>query len=149
MDSAFDQNLVARLLLTLVTAFYGLGLVIADVNKTHVTNPIWTPHARFHAVWQIGSYTGLGLIALFLLWTRGPLYVERLYLVACFAIVILVSFFFAFGTMKLYGGLNYDLNGHLPKDLRIAGTSLKLDANTTVFSVLTLLLICSVLAISR
>ena len=44
------------------------------------TNPLWTPHARFHVVWQVLSYAGVGLIALGLIWIRGPQEVERLYL---------------------------------------------------------------------
>jgi hypothetical protein len=58
----FDLNLLARILLTLVTIGYGFVTVLADFNNTHATNPKWTPHARFHVVWQISSYVGLGLI---------------------------------------------------------------------------------------
>ena len=56
--------------------------MFADFNKTHATNPKWTPHARFHVVWQISSYVGFGLLALALIWWPGPLAIERLYLVA-------------------------------------------------------------------
>jgi hypothetical protein len=56
--SMFDYILLARILLTLVTLGYGLATVFADFNKMHATNPQWTPHARFHVVWQICSYVG-------------------------------------------------------------------------------------------
>ena len=77
-----DRILVARILFTLMTAGWALLTVFADFNKTHATNPKWTPHARFHVVWQISSYVGLGLLAFALIWWPGPMAVERLYLVA-------------------------------------------------------------------
>ena len=63
MDIFHDGNLLARVLLTLATIGYGVITVKADFNRTHATNPLWTPHARFHVVWQITSYVGFGLIA--------------------------------------------------------------------------------------
>jgi hypothetical protein len=68
MEFATD-NLIARVLLTLNALGYSLVPVFADFNKTHATNPLWTPHARFHVVWQVTSYCGIGLIALALIWT--------------------------------------------------------------------------------
>jgi hypothetical protein len=79
---SIDRILIARILFTLMTAGYAALTVLADFNKTHATNPEWTPHARFHVVWQILSYVGFGLLALALIWWSGPLAVERLYLVA-------------------------------------------------------------------
>jgi hypothetical protein len=60
----FDRILLARILFTLMTAGWAIATVFADFNKTHATNPKWTPHARFHVVWQISSYVGFGLLAL-------------------------------------------------------------------------------------
>jgi len=68
-----------------VTIGYGGITILADINKTHATNPAWTPHARFHVVWQVASYAGIGLTALALIWTPGPATVARLYLAAAFA----------------------------------------------------------------
>ena len=63
---------IAKILLTLTVLGYALVTIKADFNKTHATNPKWTPHARFHVVWQILSYSGVGLIALYLIWSDGP-----------------------------------------------------------------------------
>ena len=41
------------MLLALVTLGYGFVTILADFNKTHATNPKWTPHARFHVVWHM------------------------------------------------------------------------------------------------
>ena len=73
---------IAKILLTLTVLGYALVTIKADFNKTHATNPQWTPHARFHVVWQILSYSGVGLIALYLIWSDGPNPIERLYLAA-------------------------------------------------------------------
>ena len=148
MDAAYDSNLMARLLLTLVNAGFCIGLNVADMNKTHATNPLWTPHARFHVVWQVLSYTCLALVALALIWSPGPLEVARLYLACALAVVILLPFYAALAAMRLYGGANYDVNGYQPKKLTVAGMSFGLDANTTVFTVLTILLVAAIVSIS-
>ena len=109
-----DRLFVARALLTLATMGYSLLTVKADFNKTHATNPLWTGHARFHVVWQITSYVGLGGIALALIWAPGELAAERLYLVSAFAAVVYSAFFIALFSMPIYGGRAYDENGYLP-----------------------------------
>jgi hypothetical protein len=43
---------------------------IMDLNNTHMTNPLWPPHARFHWSIQWYSITMLNAIALYLLWGR-------------------------------------------------------------------------------
>ena len=87
--------LLARILLTLVALGYGFATILADFNKTHATNPKWTPHARFHVVWQICSYAGFGLLALALLWLPGPYAMERLILVAVMGAIVYGAFFIA------------------------------------------------------
>ena len=72
MELAYDSHLLARILLTVATLGYGFVTIKADFNATHATNPLWTPHARFHVVWQVLSYSGIALIALGLIWIGGP-----------------------------------------------------------------------------
>jgi len=43
---------------------------IMDLNSTHMTNPLWAPHARFHWSIQWYSITILNGIALYLLWGK-------------------------------------------------------------------------------
>src|SRR6266511_922453 len=100
MDT-YDHNLIARILLTVMTAGYAIVTVLADFNKTHATNPLWTPHARFHVVWQISSYVGFGLMALALVWLPGPYYVERLYFAGLLGVIVYGAFFVAVFTMRL------------------------------------------------
>ena len=135
MTFAFDHLFVARILFTLMTAGYAVATVIADFNATHATNPRWTPHARFHVVWQITSYVGFGLLSLVLLWWPGPLAVERLYLAAIMGAIVYAAFFVAVVTMPVYGGGAYDDNGYQPFAAPVPVFSKRWDVDITVFSV--------------
>jgi hypothetical protein len=43
------QHLTAgRLFIVVGNLLYAVGAFIADYNETHVKNPRWPPHARFH-----------------------------------------------------------------------------------------------------
>jgi hypothetical protein len=149
MSLAFDANLFARILLSVVTIGYGFVTVLADFNKTHATNPQWTPHARFHVVWQISSYVGFGLLALTLLWWPGPYAIERLYLAALMAAIVYAAFFVAVIAMPIYGGGAYDKNGYLPFAAPVPVIAKRWDLNITVFSVLSIILIVGALSITR
>jgi hypothetical protein len=146
---SFDRILLARVLLTLVTLGYSLATVFADFNKTHATNPLWTPHARFHVVWQISSYVGFGLLALALTWWPGPLATERLYLVAAMGAIVYVAFFVAVFAMPVYGGEAYDKNGYMPFAAPVPVIAKRWDLNITIFSVLAVVLVVSFLSIPR
>ena len=149
MSIAFDHILIARVLLTLTTAGYALGTVLADFNKTHATNPQWTGHARFHVVWQINSYVGFGLLALALIWWPGALAVERLALAALMAAIVYAAFFVAALTMPIYGGKAYDTNGYQPFPAPVPLVAKAWDVNMTVFSVQIVLLAAGIVALTR
>ena len=74
--------ITARILLTLAALGFSAITVVADLNKTHAANPLWTPHARFHVVWQVLSYNGIALVMLYLIWTGGPARMQQLYIAA-------------------------------------------------------------------
>jgi len=147
MTMSFDLNLLARVLLTLVTLGYGFATILADFNNTHATNPKWTPHARFHVVWQITSYAGFGMLALALIWWPGPYATERLVLAAIMGALVYAAFFIALISMPVYGGAAYDDNGYLPFVAPVPLIAKRWDVNITVFSVLSALLIAGVLSI--
>jgi len=147
MEFAFDNNLLARILLTLATAGYAFATIRADFNKTHATNPKWTRHARFHVVWQIMSYTIIGLIALGLIWIKRPLPIERLYLASAIGASIYLAFFISVFARPLFDGALYDTNGYLPFQPPIGPKSWRWDLNVTVFTVFSIILMSGVLAI--
>ncbi|HET9715395.1 MAG TPA: DUF6640 family protein [Pseudolabrys sp.] len=143
-----DHILIARILLTLMTIGWAVLTVVADFNKTHATNPAWTPHARFHVVWQISSYVGFGLLAFALIWSPGPFVVERLFLAALMGAIVYAAFFAALIAMPLYGGAAYDTNGYLPFKAPIPIFAKKWDANITAFSIQLVILLAAVLTAS-
>ena len=144
---SLTYELLARVLLTLVTAGYGFVTILADFNKTHASNPKWTPHARFHVVWQINSYIGFGLLALVLLWWPGPYAMERLILVAVMGAIVYAAFFAALFAKPLYGGGTYDDNGYQPFAAPIPVVAKRWDVNITAFCVQLVLLAGGALAI--
>jgi hypothetical protein len=144
-----DAGLLARILLTLATVGYGFVTIKADFNRTHASNPAWTPHARFHVVWQITSYAGFGLLALALIWAPGPYPAERLWLACAFAAIVYGAFFIALLAMPLYGGRTYDDNGYQPFRVPIGNRARLWDVNVTAFSVLSLVLFAAVILAIR
>ncbi len=147
MTVVFDHILLARILFTVATLGWGAVTVLADFNNTHATNPKWTPHARFHVVWQISSYGGFGLIAFALLWWPGPYAVERLYFVALMGGVVYAAFFAALAAMPIYGGAAYDDNGYLPFNAPLPLIANKWDLNITVFSGLVVILVAGTVVV--
>jgi len=144
---AFDHILLARVLLTLMTAGWAFATVIADFNNTHATNPKWTPHARFHVVWQISSYVGFGLLSLALIWGPGPLALERLYLVAVMGAIVYGAFFVALLAMPVYGGKVTDTNGYKTFPAPVPLIAKKWDVNITIFCFQVVILAAGTLAI--
>ncbi len=61
-------NSLSRTLLTLGALFTIVVPSAMDLNSTHMTNPLWPAHARFH--WAVGylSIIQINLLALYLLW---------------------------------------------------------------------------------
>ncbi len=138
---------LARILLSITALGYGLATIRADFNQTHATNPEWTPHARFHVVWQILSYSGIGIIALVLIWMGGPLPRARLYLAAALGLAVYGAFFATVFARPIYGGSLYDKNGYLPFKPPIGLAHWRWDVNVTLFTVLSAFLVAGVLAL--
>ena len=137
----------ARILLTLTVLGYGLATIKADFNKTHATNPKWMPHARFHVVWQILSYSGVGLIALYLIWVDGPNPLEHLYIAAALSVAIYGAFFVTVFARPVFGGTLYDDNGYLPFRAPIGRQDWRWDVNVTVFAVLSTFTLAGIAAL--
>jgi hypothetical protein len=129
METSFDALLVPRLLFTVVAVMISVGPIVADFNKTHATNPLWTPHARFHVVWQVLSQTGVSLVILWLLWTNAADYTTHIWVAAILNYVWLASFYATLASMPLYGGALKDVNGIKPFRFNIFGNIYLVDTN--------------------
>jgi hypothetical protein len=93
------------------------------------------------------SYCGFGLIALGLIWIAGPTATARLYLAALMAAAVYVSFFATVFLRPRYGGALTDQNGYPPfRIVQVAGRTVPLDMNVTVFCVQAALLVLALLA---
>lgn len=129
MEMLYDQMLAPRILFTIVAVMIAVGPIFADFNKTHATNPLWTPHARFHVVWQVLSQNGISLVILYLLWSRSSDYDTHIVIAAILNYVWGASFYTTLATMKLYGGALKDVNGIKPFRFNIFGTIYLVDTN--------------------
>lgn len=137
----------AHILLTIVTLGLSVVPMAADLNKTHATNPLWIGHARFHVVWQVASYGGLGVLGVCLLWLPADADLVNAKLAAVLVTCTLGGFWSAVISRPLYGGSLADPNGIPP--VRIAGR--EADLNVVVFSTLSIVLAIAwvLLAIAR
>jgi hypothetical protein len=62
---------VGRLLVAAAVVGSGIGHAVADLNRTHVFNPRWMPHARFHTASAVATEVGWSLTSLWLLRRPG------------------------------------------------------------------------------
>ena len=61
---------IGKLLISLVALFTVVSPYLADWNETHIYNPLWPPHAKFHNAQTMVLGALLGLLALYCLWLR-------------------------------------------------------------------------------
>ncbi len=131
------MDLTAKILITLVALATGFAPMLADFNATHATNPLWTPHARFHVVWQVLCQTGVSLLILYLTWLAS--FEGHLILAAIVNFNWPVTFFITLFNMKRFAGSLKDVNGIPPFRFRIGGAEHLVDTNLLGASVLTTL----------
>lgn len=90
-----------------------LGAVVADWNRTHLFNPAWPPHARFHDAQTISLGALLGLTGLVLL--RAGRHGSRLHLglAAWLPAMFFLAQAMSFG-FPTTGGLNAEFPERVP-----------------------------------
>jgi hypothetical protein len=109
---------ISRLVLTGAAIGTILGTGRADINNTHMLNPGWPPHARFHSAAGWGTVAGSQLLALWLLWRPGQQPGERDLAVKAAALLPAISWAPFFLALATPGAGVEDEPGHLP---RVAG----------------------------
>jgi hypothetical protein len=65
------RNGAGRWILSPAATLTAVGGFLADWNRTHLFNPNWPPHAKFHDAQSILLGSFLGVSGLYLLWRRG------------------------------------------------------------------------------
>ncbi|WKA57278.1 hypothetical protein QWY16_12285 [Planococcus shenhongbingii] len=58
---------IGKVLLSTVAGLTAIGGFLADWNRTHLFNPNWPPHAKFHDAWTISVGSLLGCSGLYYL----------------------------------------------------------------------------------
>lgn len=91
--------MAARVLVTLGVVVYGLVVPLLEINATHVFDPLWPPHARLHEVWQLSTNSAIGLLSLWLVWSRGAVR-----LASVLAMLVTGGFLLAYAGRAVYGG---------------------------------------------
>lgn len=62
---------ISRILLSVVLVSTAVVSVAVDWNASHIFNPDWAAHARFHDVVMLWLLSGMSIMALWLLWRRS------------------------------------------------------------------------------
>jgi hypothetical protein len=69
-----NRNQIGRILLTFVLIGGALMSFILDWRANHLLNPLWHPHARYHAAILLFLFAGVASVGTWLLWrsSREP-----------------------------------------------------------------------------
>jgi hypothetical protein len=119
-----DMNLTGQGLISLVAIMIMIGPMVADFNRTHATNPLWAPHARFHVVWQVFTNSTLAVLTLYFIWGMG-----NLLLGALMNYIWIATFFATLAVMPMFEGALADENGIKPIVWRFGDKVVKVDTN--------------------
>jgi len=124
-----DPTFVSRIIFSLIAVALCVCPMVADFNKTHATNPLWTPHARFHVVWQVLTQAGVSIIILALLWMPAPDQSTHTWIAVCLLYVWFIAFYATLGSMSLFEGSLKDVNGIKPWHWKLFGKTYLVDTN--------------------
>ncbi len=114
---------ISRLVLSGAAVGTMIGTGRADLNRTHVFNAAWPPHARFHGAAGWATVAGLQVLTLWLLWRPGQRWTERDLAVKTAALLPTIAWLPFFPALATPGTAVEDEPGHLP---RVAGVPLNL-----------------------
>ena len=106
-----------------------VGTGWADLNRTHVFNSRWPPHARFHGMAGWGTITASEMLALRLVWRRVETPAERDLAVRVAALLPMLAWAPFFVALATPGARVEDVPGQLP---RVVGIPLNLIPATLV-----------------
>lgn len=133
MNRTSRTVMLGRVIMTIATLIYGIIPPLVDLRETHVFHPDWTPHARMHMVWLLGTNTSIAMVALYILWLHQSSLILRVRLAGVLGLCVYGGFMLSASTTSLYGGSLSDAGGVPP--------IMVMDANILAFSLALLLLL--------
>ena len=100
-----------RIILSILGLFTVISPYLADWNVTHIYNPAWTPHAKFHNAQTMVLGAFLGILTLYCLWIRKSIIakqslIESTVLVSLYWLAQIPAYFFP-GTLLQDPGVNH------------------------------------------
>jgi hypothetical protein len=135
MAAVSKRYRVAQILLT-VGVFEFFGPIARDLSSTHLLNPSWVGHARFHLAWALVFMALSGLCNLYLIWFRRPQVLSSLYISWAWQACNIFGFWGAAVLERAYGGSIVDPEFHL--------VVMGLNENVFAFVMLTTILFISI-----
>ena len=105
---------LTKILIGIPTLWYGIVPPIIDFSTSHVLNPNWIGHARFHMVWLLILKMFLSFFSMILIIKKIPNEVLGLRIGGLISLSVYLAFFISTLSMNLYGGTLRDNNGIPP-----------------------------------
>ncbi len=99
------KNKWGKIILSFVLIGGAAASVLVDWNQTHLFNPTWPPHAKFHDWAMLNHLLGTSALALWLLWRKSS---EPQVAVKVAALIPLIFYFAFFYTTTLLPGSSLD-----------------------------------------
>tara|TARA_R110002072_G_scaffold36301_7_gene107064 strand:- start:5869 stop:6264 length:396 start_codon:yes stop_codon:yes gene_type:complete len=91
--------MISRILVTFCVVIFSVVVPILEINASHVFNPEWPAHARFHEVWQLITNCGIGLLCLWLVWLK-----DNVQLASVLVVLVMGGVLVAHAIQGSYGG---------------------------------------------
>jgi hypothetical protein len=142
------RDLLGRVLMSLAAAEVGVIPLLIDLGPSHIYNPAWPAHARFHGVWLLASGGLLSLVALYLIWFQRD---NRRYAITMAGVLlgaILGGFFASVATVSMYGG-GILVDSAAAAGLPDASASGGIPANVRIFAIALIALVIGVVLARR
>jgi hypothetical protein len=125
--------MTGKLLLSIVAVFTIVSPYVADWNASHIYNPLWTPHAKFHNAQTMAVAVLLGSSSLFFLWRK---YAQAALLIGLLTGDLLASLYWASQVIAfLYPGVAWTDPNLLQPNQSLSDVPIQLKGDLVLFAV--------------